>query len=269
MDTTAQAPHLSWHGFGLTDPGLVRATNQDSFAVDNAIGLWIVADGMGGHAGGATASQLAVSAVADSVRTASESRSHIGETDGIDRVREAEHILASAIVSADSLIRTRSAADINLAGMGTTIVAGLLCPGPAPSIVVAHIGDSRAYLIRNRTIHALTLDHSFTQRLVTEKRISPEQAKTHPQQHVLLRAVGAEEPLPPEIHTHRLEPFDMLLLCTDGLTKMLTDQEILDLVLASTDRPRETCHGLITSANERGGKDNTTVVLVTAQTNLR
>jgi serine/threonine protein phosphatase PrpC len=248
---------LSWQGTGFTDTGLARQTNQDAFVVDNDLGLWIVADGMGGHAGGGTASLLAVKAINDNIASAA-----ISFPDFRNRIDHVEERLRSAVAVADSLIRATAGTMPDLKGMGTTIVIGLFCPGPEPSIALAHVGDSRAYLIRDRCISPLTTDHSFVQRLVSEGRISQDEARTHPQQNVLLRAVGVEEPLPPDITIHPLQSHDILMLCTDGLTKMLEEQEILDCVLAFQQSPEEMCRQLIDAANARGGKDNTTVIVI-------
>ena len=255
---------FTWQGTGLTDQGLVRTANQDCFAVDNTAGLWIVADGMGGHAGGSMASQLAVRAVTDYFIASSTSQALIQRTDAADRAHHIETLLAAAITSADSLVRTTAAHTPDLAGMGTTIVVGLFCPGAAPSVAIGHIGDSRAYLIRDRQIRPLTTDHSFVQRLVTEGRVSVDEAKRHPQQNILLRAIGVGEQVPPDVTTHTLSPSDVLLLCTDGLTKMVEEQEMLGLILEHNDRPAEACQPLIALANARGGKDNTTVILVSS-----
>ena len=248
---------LSWQGTGFTDTGLARQTNQDTFAVDNDLGLWIVADGMGGHAGGSTASQLAVKAVNNNI--ASAARSFPDFRGRIDRVEE---LLRSAVAAADSLIRATADTTPDLKGMGTTIVIGLFCPCPEPSIALAHIGDSRAYLIRTRCISPLTTDHSFVQRLVSEGRISFDEARIHPQQNVLLRALGVEDRLPPDVTIHPLQPNDIVILCTDGLTKMLEEQEILDCVLAFQGSSDQIGRHLIDAANARGGKDNTTVIVI-------
>lgn len=248
---------LPWQGTGFTDTGLARQTNQDAFVVENDFGLWIVADGMGGHAGGGTASQLAVKAINDNIASAAASSS-----DFRNRIDQVEGLLRSAVATADSLIRATAGTTPDLKGMGTTIVISLFCPGPEPSIALAHIGDSRAYLIRARCISALTTDHSFVQRLVSEGRISLDEARTHPQQNVLLRAVGVEDRVPPDITIHLLQPHDIVMLCTDGLTKMLEEQEILDYMLASQGSPDEICRQLIDAANARGGKDNTTVIVI-------
>jgi serine/threonine protein phosphatase PrpC len=248
---------LSWKGAGFTDTGLARQTNQDAFAVDNDLGLWIVADGMGGHAGGGTASQLAVKAINDNITSAA-----ISFPDFRDRIDRVEERLRSAVAVADSLIRAMAGTTPGLKGMGTTVVIGLSCPVPEPSIALAHVGDSRAYLIRDRCISPLTTDHSFVQRLVSEGRISHDEARTHPQQNVLLRALGVEDQLPPDITIHLLHPHDIVILCTDGLTKMLEEQDILDCVLAFQRSPDEMCRQLIDAANARGGKDNTTVIVI-------
>jgi serine/threonine protein phosphatase PrpC len=251
-----QAP-LSWQGTGFTDTGLARQTNQDAFVVDNDLGLWIVADGMGGHAGGSTASQLAVKAVNDHIASAARSFS-----DFRSRIDQVEELLRSAVAAADSLIRATASTTPDLKGMGTTIVICLFCPGTDPSMALAHVGDSRAYLIRDHGISALTTDHSFVQRLVSEGRISLDDARTHPQQNVLLRALGVEDQLPPDITIHPLQPNDIVMLCTDGLTKMLEEQDILDCALTFQQSPDEMCRQLIEAANARGGKDNTTVIVI-------
>jgi protein phosphatase len=160
------------------------------------------------------------------------------------------------------LIRAATESTPDLKGMGTTLVIGLFYPGPQPSIALAHVGDSRAYLIRARCISALTTDHSFVQRLVSEGRISPEEARTHPQQNVLLRALGVEDIVPPDVIIHPLQPHDIVILCTDGLTKALEEQDILKYVLAFQKSPDEMCRQLINAANARGGKDNTTVIVI-------
>ena len=248
---------LSWQATGFTDTGLARQTNQDTFVVDNDLGLWIVADGMGGHAGGSTASQLAVRAINDHIASAAASF-----PDFRNRIDHVEGLLRSAVAAADSLIRATADTTPDLKGMGTTVVIGLFRPGPDRSIALAHVGDSRAYLIRDRCINALTTDHSFVQRLVSEGRISLDEARTHPQQNVLLRAVGVEDHVPPDITIHPLQSHDILMLCTDGLTKMLEEQEILDCVLAFQGSSDQIGRHLIDAANASGGKDNTTVIVI-------
>jgi protein phosphatase len=259
MNLLDPIPDLSWQGTGLTEQGLVRSTNQDSFAVENQIGLWVVADGMGGHSGGGVASQLAVQALVAYIRASTTS-----QADFTNRLARASDLLTSAIAAGDSTIRGSAAETPDLAGMGTTIVAGLFCPGPIPSLAVAHIGDSRAYLVRQRCIRALTTDHSFVQGLLTQGRITSHEARQHPKQNILLRAMGVEDHASPDIAIHPLEPDDILLFCTDGLTKMVSEDDILTCILNRLVSPSETCRQLIQMANDRGGKDNSTVVIVSS-----
>ena len=149
---------LSWQGTGFTDTGLARQTNQDAFLIDNDLGLWIVADGMGGHAGGSTASQLAVKAINDNIESAA-----ISFPDFRNRIDQVEERLRSAVAAADSLIRATADTTPDLRGMGTTIVVGLFCPGPEPSIALAHIGDDWRVLQAFNPVRGLyyVLSHGF------------------------------------------------------------------------------------------------------------
>ena len=248
-----------WQGFGLSDIGLVRFSNQDAFAVENQLGLWVIADGMGGHAGGSVASSLAVNSIVEYLRASSEAW-----PDSQHRHAFALQVLAEAISVGDTAIHQRTVTAPDLTGMGTTIVAALLCPGDSLGMAVAHVGDSRAYLIRNDTITRLTTDHSLVQLLLREGRISSDQAMTHSQQHILLRALGVEDHAKADMALHILDPQDIILLCTDGLTKTLTEGEILSIVSQHRSAPPHACRILIDTANDHGGKDNTTVVMISA-----
>jgi len=248
---------LPWQGTGLTDTGLIRTSNQDAFAVENQLGIWVIADGMGGHAGGSIASQLATESVLTHLR-----RSHSLLSSPSDQSGIAMKILEQAVATGDSAIRDEVSKTPELEGMGTTLVIALLCQRPPMQLAIAHVGDSRAYLIRKGTIQSLTTDHSFVQRLLTEGQITPEQAINHPNQNVLLRALGADNQSVPDINLHVLEPNDIVMLCTDGLTKTVSDEDILAIVSRNNDSPSEACQQLIERANSQGGKDNTTVVLI-------
>ena len=248
---------LSWQGTGFTDTGLARQTNQDAFAVDNDLGLWIVADGMGGHAGGGIASRIAVDSLIGTIRTAASA----GGAFSIQPPRAVD-LLTEALSITHEAIHQAALQNQELEGMGTTIVACLLCPGPPSQAALAHVGDSRAYLLRDRRLHALTTDHSYVQKLVAQGSLTEDEASRHPQRNVLLRALGIPGQSIPDTRIQPLEPDDELLLCTDGLTKMLREDEILSLLsdtqASSTDMSRQ----LVGRANENGGKDNTTVVLI-------
>ena len=256
MESDRQVP-LPWQGTGLTHAGLVRTSNQDAYALENQLGLWVIADGMGGHAGGSLASQLAVQSTVRHVRESNNSL----WTD-VNQSSTATDLLLKAVATGHATIRQQVATHSELEGMGTTVVIALYCPGPPAQIALAHVGDSRAYLVRNGTMRLLTTDHSFVQRLVNEGQITPEEALNHPQQNLLLRALGADKQSTPDIHLHILEPEDIVLLCTDGLTKTATEEEISSTILANRMLPTKACQNLIELANAHGGKDNTTVVLI-------
>lgn len=248
---------LSWQGTGFTDTGLVRQTNQDAFAVDNDLGLWIVADGMGGHAGGEVASRLAVDSIARTIRAAypGTGSCSIGPSQTVN-------LLTDALSIADKAIHDSAVQNQALEGMGTTIVVCLICPGTPSQAILAHVGDSRAYLLRNRQLHPLTTDHSYVQKLLSQGNLTEDEASRHPQRNVLLRALGISDQSIPDTNIQPLEPDDTLLLCTDGLTKMLGDDEILSLLSDTQASPADVSQQLVERANKHGGKDNTTVVLI-------
>lgn len=251
----------TWRGAGLSDIGLVRPTNQDAFAVLNQSGLWVVADGMGGHAGGDVASRIAVEATVRFIANDAQGRVAIGKhgPGGI------EAFLREAIASSHRAILSEAGRKFHLAGMGTTIVILLMPTGPAPCAAVAHVGDSRAYLLRKKCLHPLTRDHSAVEEYVQQGLITPAQALVHPDRHILSRALGIESRVEPDVSLYPLEPDDLLLLCTDGLTKMLDDLQIAQVLLEGESGPEARCRRLIEAANATGGLDNTTVVVVEAQ----
>src|SRR5215472_4826603 len=167
---------LAWRGAGLTDVGKIRSTNQDAFGVDNQFGLWIVADGMGGRAGGGVASQIVV----DSVMAYFRLSSLRGDSNNSFVREKVIEELRAAIRASDVAIRKAALDRPEYSGMGTTLVIVLLCSGPSPWFALAHVGDSRAYLVRSHQIMPLTRDHSVVQDLVNRGLISPEEALNHP-----------------------------------------------------------------------------------------
>ena len=248
---------LSWQGAGFTDTGLARQTNQDAFAVDNDRGLWIVADGMGGHAGGGIASRIAVDSLIGTISAAASAGGAL-----FIQPSQVVNLLTEALSIAHEAIHQAALQNQDLDGMGTTIVACMLCPGSPSQAVLAHVGDSRAYLLRDRLLHALTTDHSYVQKLVAQGSLTENEASRHPQRNVLLRALGIPGQGTPDTRIQPLEPDDVLLLCTDGLTKMLREEEIVSLLSDTQVSPTDMSRRLVARANERGGKDNTTVVLI-------
>lgn len=242
----------AWTGAALTHVGLVREANEDALLVLNDLGLWIVADGMGGHPGGDVASRLAVGATADYMR-----REAAGCRDGT------EDLLLRAIRHANERVRAEVDVRPELDSMGTTLVALLIGVNPEPRATLAHVGDSRAYLFRDGGLRALTVDHSYVEEKIREGLLTREEARRHPYRHMLSRAVGIEPEVEPEVTSFVLRPGDLILLCTDGLTKMIEDEEIAPL-LAGAASHEEACRALVEEANRRGGADNTTVVVVGA-----
>jgi protein phosphatase len=251
-------PSDNWIGVGLTDFGLVRTLNQDAFSLDNSLQLWVLADGMGGHAGGEVASQIAVNTIPHVVRTQLSS-----ETSPYVQPDKLESLLCQALESANQAIRNEAATTERVKGMGTTIVVVAITRTPTGhQASVAHVGDSRAYLFRQGTLFLWTKDHTLMEERLALNLITPEQVRTHPLRHMLTKALGIDPQAQPTIQTYPLEPSDLILLCSDGLTKMLTDQEIQTIVGQEAQDAEGICRSLVATANRLGGEDNTTVVLI-------
>lgn len=245
--------HPAWTGVGQTHRGLLRHTNQDAFAVLNHLNLWIVADGMGGHPAGDVASRVAVESIA---RQAEQHATLLDEGGTY-----LESLLADFLHSAHEEILERGALSSNLRGMGTTIVLLHIVKEPQPQVIVAHLGDSRAYALRGDTLTQLTQDHTLVELYIRERILTPEQALTHPERHVLTRALGIGDRTVPEVRTHPLQQGDMVLLCTDGLTKMLDDSRISSTLLQAGKDSTRVCSMLVDAALQVGGEDNITVVV--------
>lgn len=237
-----------WTGYGQTDRGLIRATNQDALYVDNEIGFWIVADGMGGHAAGDVASRLAVERLCALVKEAR---------------ADPTGWLETALHEANRAVHEAARQNPAWRGMGTTVVAMMMVAGQ-DTACIGHVGDSRAYHLHAGALRQVTCDHTVTEDAVRAGLLSDAEARQHPHRHILSRAVGPEPDVQPDIATCRLVPGDTILLCTDGLTKMLDDRRIAELLTAGGADHTIRCAALIGEANRRGGEDNTTVVLVSA-----
>ena len=234
--------------FSITDIGQKRKINQDYvFSSEKAVGnlpnLFIVADGMGGHKAGEYASKCTVETICDEVKRSFEKNPTI--------------ILRKAIEKANENIRMQAQGDANLEGMGTTVVAATLM---GKYLQIANVGDSRLYVI-NDTIKQITRDHSLVEEMVRMGGIDRESARNHPDKNIITRAVGVSEEVEVDFFTVELTPKDTILLCSDGLTNMLTDEEILMIMSGQRDIV-EQAGKLVDAANEKGGKDNISVVLV-------
>jgi protein phosphatase len=243
---------------GLSDVGRKREHNEDSFVVVPEDHLFVVADGMGGHAAGEVASRIAVTAIADfiaSTRTDAEITWPYEYDPGIS---VASNRLKTAIRLANQKIIDTIAQKRELEGMGTTLVSVLLSEGTA---CVAHVGDSRSYIIREGELAQLTGDHSWVNEQVKLGFLTKEDAVRHPFRNVVTRALGSKEDVQVDLVEKALMPDDVFLLCSDGLNTMVDDPTIFEVVSNSGGDLARAAQELIDKANERGGEDNVTVVL--------
>lgn len=243
---------MSVASYGMTDVGRRRDSNEDAFLEDDDLRLYAVADGMGGHAAGEVASSLAIETLAATLRAA------LSRPIGSD-VDRAEQLLRSAVADANRKICESVHGRDEWRGMGTTVVAALLVGEQA---VVAHVGDSRAYLLHDRSLARLTSDHSWVSEQVRLGLLSEDDAHRHPMRNIVTRALGNRDDVDIEVGRSRIQPGDVFVLCSDGLNTMLTDDEIRDALLSHPGDARRACEALVDAANERGGEDNTTVVVV-------
>ena len=235
---------------GKTDTGIVRKNNEDAFAVDAKHGIFVLCDGMGGHASGEVASGIAVSHIVESLRT---------RTSAVESIDALETTLENAIQDANQSIIQRSKSDGSLSGMGTTVVA--LYATKAGIASVAHVGDSRAYLIRGNSISRLTTDHSLVMEQVKRGQLTLEEADHSPLQNVLLRALGKNAPAEVECSQLVLRRDDRILLICDGITKVVPDNAILEIVNSGSSL-ESCCDQLIAAAKNAKSDDNLTAVLV-------
>jgi protein phosphatase len=227
--------HAAW----ATDVGRVRTGNEDALLIDDRLGVFAVADGMGGHVAGEVASSTAVEAV----------RAAIAGGSAIDE----------AIRAANAAVRDRAAEDPALTGMGTTLTA--VVPLDGSRVLIGHVGDSRAYLLRGGQLTRLTDDHSLVEELVRDGRITAEQAEAHPQRSIITRAIGVEAEIDVDVYTIEVSNGDRILICSDGLSDMLRDAEVARVADTSADASTA-ADRLVAAANDAGGGDNITVVVL-------
>ena len=242
----------------LTHPGMVRTHNEDSVGVEAACGLAVLADGMGGYNAGEVASGIAVSVIATEIahrlQTASPS-----DIDPESRDELAVALLRGNIQRANSSIYHASQSQPQYAGMGTTIVTGLFYDN---RVAVGHVGDSRLYLLRGEKLTTVTKDHSLLQEQIDSGMISLEDARFSKNKNLVTRAVGIDENVLPEIHVYDVQVGDIYLLCSDGLNDMVEDMDIEAALYAIQGNLPLAAQQLIQMANDNGGRDNVSVILV-------
>jgi protein phosphatase len=236
--------------------GRTRAHNEDSFSIDVEHGFFLVADGMGGHGNGEVASSLTIEAASGFLRQSEATDSH--ELSDSDTEISTSRTLQSAIEAGHERVVRAVAEDEALTGMGTTVVGLML---GSESVSVAHVGDSRVYLLRNAGLHLVTEDHTWVNEQVRAGYLSQDQARSHPLKSVVTRAIGGEHHVDVDVQEIEVEPGDLFLLCSDGLTTMLSDEEIRTH-LATDKALEDRCAALVEHANARGGVDNITVILL-------
>lgn len=235
----------------MTDQGMVRLNNEDSggvFINPDGYRLAIVADGMGGHRAGDVASTMTVGHL----------KTEWEKTSGMKTAGEVEKWLENEILKVNLLLFEHAQNNLECEGMGTTIVAAVCMDGFA---TVAHIGDSRVYLLNESGFKQITEDHSLVNELVRSGQITKEDAEHHPHKNVVLRALGTEREVEVDIRTVMFEDGDKLLLCSDGLSDRVKESEMLD-ILTNEVSLEEKASTLVSLANEYGGKDNITLVIV-------
>lgn len=234
--------------FGASDPGCVRSNNEDYFLVDPSLGLYLVADGMGGAQAGEHASKLAVETVREVVG-ANLAKNH---TNGDPR------ILIDAFEEANRRVMDKASHDPSMEGMGTTLVAALENKG---ELLIANVGDSRLYLFENGRLHSITEDQTWVNEVGRRLGLDEESLKTHPMRHVLTMAIGVSDQL--RVHTYMLKPAPgmQVLMCSDGLHGVAREEDVAD-ILGSQKSLDAKCDGLIEAARAQGGPDNITAVIL-------
>jgi len=240
-----------------TDPGMVRSHNEDSIGTDADIGLAVLADGMGGYNAGEVASGIAVAMLTTEMKQAlSEREPHEvdggGEPLAVTLVRENS-------AKANSAIYQTAKSQPQYSGMGTTLVVALFYDN---RMTVGHIGDSRLYRLRNDKLEQITRDHSLLQEQIDSGMITKEQARFSQNKNLVTRAVGIDPEVETEIHTYDVQPGDIFLLCSDGLSDMVSDEDIEATLSSMKSNLPLAAKQLIQSANDGGGRDNISVVLV-------
>jgi len=250
--------------YGQSDVGRVRSSNEDAWGVFPDLQFFVVADGMGGHAAGEIASRMAVDIMHDFIESSLPSSEVTWPAEIDMNLPLPVRRLVAAGKLANEKIFQSSRAQSKLSGMGTTMVAVLIDQNTA---YIAHVGDSRAYLLRDEKISRLTEDHSLINDYITQGLLKSEEAQQHPLKHVITRALGSSGRVEVDVKPVPLQHGDVILLCSDGLSNLLTDEEMSATGFDALQDPRSVCERLIDFANLKGGEDNITVIVIVSSGN--
>lgn len=254
VKTALSSATLQYSAAAVTDRGRRRASNEDAFGYSVEDGVYVVCDGMGGAAGGEVASTLAVEQV---LRLLAEFRG----ADSGPQPGTISEIVAEAVGAANTAIHSRAQRSLRLSGMGTTLVALV---ADEQRLVVVNVGDSRCYRLREGALRACTEDHSLIEEQVRMGRMSRDEAARSPLRHIITRALGTQREVTPDVFELEPEPGDVYLLCSDGLTRELSDAAIEE-ILCGGGTLEERCAALVKAANRAGGQDNITCLLLAAE----
>ncbi len=241
----------------ISDLGLKRTINEDSYCVSHDKNLFVVADGMGGHAAGEFASRLATNAIENFIDMTSKDENVTWPFGLNENLSLEANKLITAIRVANRTIYENVNRQQQPQGMGSTMVAILLKDDLA---YIAHVGDSRAYRIRRGEIKQLTRDHSWVSEQLQKRVISEEQARRHQWKNIITRALGSKPDVEVDLRTEKIESSDYLILCSDGLSGLVEAEDIKDIILNAKGDPSVACQNLVRAANEKGGTDNITVI---------
>lgn len=244
---------------GQTDVGLKREYNQDQVLVDPELGLFAVADGMGGHAAGEVASKAAIDTLRDFVGKTRIDKSFTWPFGARPEYTPDQNVVVTAVKLANRQVCSMSEKNEEYAGMGTTLAALFL---PDDEIHIVHVGDSRVYRLRDGDLEVMTQDHSWVNEQVQRNIISEEEARQHRWRNVITRALGNNDAVEVDLQSAEPKPGDVYLLCSDGLTGMVPDEKIREVLEAMSEDPDATCAELVRLSNEAGGVDNISVVVV-------
>lgn len=242
-----------------SDVGRKRTANEDSHYADSDLNLFIVADGMGGHAAGEVASKIAVESIKDFIRNTKTDKDITWPYEFDESLSMAGNRLKTAIQSAHAKVLETTSLKKELQGMATTVVSVLVENGKAE---VAHVGDSRAYLIRDNKLIQITSDHSWVNEQLRSGAITSQQARNHPYRNIVTRALGGPNPVDVDVTEEEMKEGDIVLLCSDGLNTMIPDDQILKIVDDNKEDLEKACEELINAANQNGGEDNVTAILI-------